>query len=75
MLNDRIVFIRAKTKNTTRRDQRPIVAMLNPQIDACIEKWGNKPVLNEGYIFPITDRWADTGTGTCQDPAGNQKHQ
>lgn len=48
-----ITFIRAKTARTTRQDLKPIVVALHPDVTPIIERWGNKPVLPEAYVFPI----------------------
>jgi site-specific recombinase XerD len=49
---NKLVFVREKTKQSSRRAQRPIVVMLIPQSQEIIKKWGNKP-FKENYIFDI----------------------
>lgn len=49
---ENIYFRRAKTENTN-RNQKAIICALTPEIQGIIQKWGNKPVLNESLIFPI----------------------
>lgn len=51
---DSIIFERAKTSNSI-RDHRDIVVVLTDEIKNIIEKWGNKPVLPESYVFPILE--------------------
>jgi integrase/recombinase XerD len=51
--NEKITFIRAKTERTTQHDLKPIVVMLTPEIKEIIERWGNKPVREDEYVFPI----------------------
>jgi len=53
--NGSIVFIRAKTAQTNRKQQKPIVAVLTKEAKDMINKWGNKPIENDTYIFPILE--------------------
>jgi integrase/recombinase XerD len=46
---DTIKFIRAKTKN--QKKEKQIIAILQPETIAIIEKWGNSK--RDGFIFPI----------------------
>lgn len=50
---ERIVYFRAKTIRTSRQDLRPIVAMLTPELEEIIERWGNRPRTAQNYVFPI----------------------
>ena len=50
--NDTITFQRAKTENS-RRDQKSIKAILLPQARQIIERWGNKPMTESAYVFPV----------------------
>ncbi len=50
---DKLVFYRAKTENTKKSNQKPIVVFLTPEAKAIIEKWGNASKLPTNYIFPI----------------------
>jgi integrase/recombinase XerD len=50
---DRVVFIRAKTENTSRKKLKPIVAHLPAEAKAIIEKWGTKPQARDGFVFAI----------------------
>ncbi|WP_018611596.1 site-specific integrase [Segetibacter koreensis] len=49
-----IHFIRAKTKNTRKKDIRPIKVGLNSRAVEIIEKWENKAPGNP-YLFPILE--------------------
>lgn len=53
MDKDKIVFIRAKTENTTRQNLKPIVAIITPELKTIVKKWGTMPKVPENYIFPI----------------------
>jgi integrase/recombinase XerD len=50
---DRVVFIRAKTENTSRQKLKPIIAHLPAEAKAIIEKWGAKPQARDMHVFPI----------------------
>ncbi|MBA7590035.1 hypothetical protein ES708_32134 [subsurface metagenome] len=50
---DKLIFIRSKTKRTTRQNQKPIVAIIIDDAKRIIEKWGVKPPNPESYIFTI----------------------
>jgi len=49
----RISFVRAKTERSTKTNQKNITAIRIPEINAIIEKWGNKEMAPENYVFPI----------------------
>ncbi len=51
--NDMLVFIREKTKRTTKHNSKPIKALISPESKIIIERWGNKPQEPEKYVFPI----------------------
>ena len=51
--DDKITFIRAKTERTTKKNQKPVVAMLTPEAKEIIERWGNKPADPDRLIFDI----------------------
>lgn len=51
IIDGEICFIRQKTKHTAKK-QKEIRAIIIPQVQAIIEKWGNPPT-PENYIFPI----------------------
>ncbi|MBC5992409.1 site-specific integrase [Pontibacter cellulosilyticus] len=50
---DKIVFIRAKTQRTSRQNLKPVVAMLTPELEEIIDRWGNKPKTQASYVFPL----------------------
>ncbi|WP_250419005.1 MULTISPECIES: site-specific integrase [Pontibacter] len=50
---DNITFVRAKTERTSRHDLKTIVAIRTPEVDQIINRWGNKPALDNSYVFPI----------------------
>lgn len=49
---DTIIFRRAKTAKTN-RNSKPIVAAYSADISPIIERWGNKPIAGDKYIFPV----------------------
>ena len=51
--NDRISFIRAKTERTSKKNLKPIVAILTPEAKEIIHRWGNEPLSPESYVFDI----------------------
>lgn len=52
---EKIILIRAKTASTT-EDETTIEIMITKQIGRIIDKWGNKPVSQDEYIFPILQK-------------------
>lgn len=48
-----ISFIRSKTERSTRQQLKTITAAMTPEVHEIIQKWGNKPVSPESYVFPI----------------------
>lgn len=53
---DTIEFVRQKTKQTTRGNRKPIIAVLLPKTKNVIDTWGNKPKVSDNYVFPILDK-------------------
>jgi integrase/recombinase XerD len=47
---DTIEYIRAKTVNT-KREESPIVIAVLPEVQSIIDKWGNKNISPDKYIF------------------------
>ena len=50
---EKVTFIRAKTRQTTKANQTTIVAAMLPLIAEVIERYGNQKRTNETYVFPI----------------------
>jgi len=50
---DKIIFYRAKTINTSKTDLKPVTIYLNDYITTIIKKYGNKNTNKNEYIFPI----------------------
>ena len=50
---DKIVFYRAKTINTSKSDLKPVTVYLNEFSKSIIDTYGNKNRNKGGYIFPI----------------------
>ncbi len=51
IIDGEICFIRQKTKHTSKK-QKEIRAIIIPQMQTIIERWGNPPA-PDNYIFPI----------------------
>lgn len=51
--NESIIFIRAKTSRLKKADAEPIEAVLTDYMRSIIDKWGNKPVSPDTFVFPI----------------------
>ncbi|RZK25876.1 MAG: integrase [Flavobacterium sp.] len=51
--NDILSFVRNKTRNTTRSQQKPILVVLTPYAQEVIQTYGNKKVNGDTYVFPI----------------------
>jgi integrase len=49
----RISFVRAKTERSTKANQKSIIVIRIPEINAIINKWGNRKTAPEDYVFPI----------------------
>ena len=49
----KITFIRSKTERTSKKNLKPIVAILTPEANEIIQRWGNHPVSPEEYVFNI----------------------
>lgn len=50
---DKIIFLRNKTKNTTKENSKPIVIPITSNVRAFLDKYSNKTVSPEDYVFPI----------------------
>lgn len=50
---DKIIFYRAKTINTSKTDLKPVTVYLNDFSKAIIKKYGNENTNKKEYIFPI----------------------
>lgn len=48
-----LIFERAKTERSQRSDPKLITVFINDDMKAIIERWGNKNVSLNNYIFPI----------------------
>ncbi|KAA6323943.1 Tyrosine recombinase XerC [termite gut metagenome] len=51
IVNNEICFYRSKTINTT-KEKKEICAIITPEMQAIINKWGNKEKSPGNYIFP-----------------------
>ncbi len=51
--DEKIVFYRAKTKRTSKRNLKPIVVYLNDFSNSVIEKYGNKNKNSNNFVFDI----------------------
>ena len=49
----KVTFIRAKTERTSKKNLKPIVAILTPEAKEIIKRWGNSPLSQEEYVFDI----------------------
>ncbi len=59
--DDKLIFLRAKTINTSKGDLRPVTVYLNDYSKSIIKKYGNKSIKKGEYLFPIlTDAETDT---------------
>jgi len=56
IVGEKIVFVRAKTARTTRSNPVEIQVIILPQVQAIIDRWGNKPQETDTYIFPILEK-------------------
>ena len=50
-----LLFERAKTERSLREDPKVITIYISEDMQAIIEKWGNKPAVSNQYIFPILE--------------------
>lgn len=57
--DDKLEFIREKTKDKNRDSISTTVIHLTKEAISIIEKWGNKNKEDKGYIFPIFDKSMD----------------
>lgn len=53
LADKKLVFVRQKTKNSTKQNQIPIIVYLSDEALDIIEKWGNKDRSPDNYVFPI----------------------
>ncbi|KAA6340919.1 hypothetical protein EZS27_011257, partial [termite gut metagenome] len=51
IVNNEICFYRSKTINTT-KEKKEICAIITPEMQAIINKWGNKERSSDNSIFP-----------------------
>ena len=51
--DDKLIYIREKTKRTAKTNLRPVVVHLNDYAKAFIEKYGNPDKVKDNYIFDI----------------------
>ncbi len=52
---DKIMFVRAKTERTSKSNQKEISIYMSPEAKEIFEKWKNKDIKPENYIFPILE--------------------
>ncbi len=52
---DYITFHRSKTENATRSSPRPITFYITEDLQAIIDRWGNKDRTPNNYIFPMLE--------------------
>ncbi|MCX6258636.1 MAG: site-specific integrase [Bacteroidia bacterium] len=50
---EKIVFNRAKTFNSTRSNSKPVTVVLIDEVKEIISRQGNQPPDNEAFVFPI----------------------
>ena len=53
---DIIVLTRAKTQRETRHNPRIITIVIIPQIGKIIDRWSNKPDIDDQYVLPILSK-------------------
>lgn len=51
--DDKIIFIREKTKRTKKSNLMPIVVYINETVREIIQKWGNEMTSPNQFVFPI----------------------
>ncbi len=56
---DKIVFIRAKTKRTTRSNPLPVVVFVTPPVRDILAVWGNKDRRPDSHLFPFLPEGLD----------------
>ncbi|MEM9982891.1 MAG: site-specific integrase [Bacteroidota bacterium] len=49
---DKIIFVRAKTSRT-KKQTKPIQCIITDEVQAIIDRWGNKAVHSDSFLFPI----------------------
>jgi site-specific recombinase XerD len=52
---ERISFIRAKTERTSRQNLKAVTVVRTPEIDEIIERWGNKTISPDNYVFSLLE--------------------
>jgi hypothetical protein len=50
-----LVFERSKTERALRNDPKPITVFINDDMQAIMERWGNKDKSPNNYIFPVME--------------------
>ncbi|MCX6257857.1 MAG: site-specific integrase [Bacteroidia bacterium] len=50
---EKIIFNRAKTIHTSRKNSKPVIVVLFDEITEIIDRLGNKPAKENQYVFPI----------------------
>ena len=58
IMNNEICFYRTKTIHTT-SEKKMICAVITPEMQAIISKWGNKDKSHDNYIFPYLKKSDD----------------
>jgi len=51
--NNKIHFLRAKTKNTSKTNMTEISVVVTDEVQEIINKWGIKPSFDDTFVFPI----------------------
>lgn len=52
---DKIIFIRAKTERTSKSNQKEISIYMSQDAKEILEKWKNKNIRQDNYVFPILE--------------------
>jgi len=55
---DKLTFIREKTRRETAGNPKMITVVITPKVDQIIQEWGNQPHNPDTYIFPILETGA-----------------
>ena len=50
---NKIVFVRAKTERTTKKNLRPIVVPITPEAASIIQRWGIQPMHPDTFVFGL----------------------
>ena len=51
--DEKIIFKRAKTIHTSRKNSKPVIVVLFEEITEIINRLGNKPAKENQYVFPV----------------------